>query len=242
MKKVLILGDRNIIFKSIGEICSEHNWQIEFIQNGEQGLGKLICEKFDLIVSPLFLEKVDAIKILSTLKREDSLNEKTPYVLITSDQNAHKNFQDHIKPDAILFKNAQTLADFKQFLTSLNKDHSTLKSTKVLYIDDDKTARKMVELWLSKFPQIELDLCSSLAELKTIKHFDYDLIASDHFLVDGNSNDVVAYLAQCGVGDLPIYIYTATISSVNIEQLQKLANVKKVLKKPFEIKSFLALL
>lgn len=120
------------------------------------------------------------------------------------------------------------------------KNREAAKIFQVLYVEDDKLVLKMVELWLSKYPNIKLQTCESMSQLKQIENFEFDLIATDHMLEDGNSTDVISYIVDKGGKDIPILVYTATTRNVDLNALKQLGNVLEVLPKPFDIGGFLA--
>jgi CheY-like chemotaxis protein len=238
MKKVLILGPQDIISKTIAAHCEENNATVDIIISGADAMSNLLVEKYDLIITPMFLEKVDAIQIIKAVKNSDSINSSTPKIMITSEKNVAQLFGKGEEPEFILTKDAEVLKSFESIFNQLFLQSNSNKKSRVLYVDDDKLVRKMVELWLRKIPEIELEICSSLAEVKNLKSEKFDIIATDHFLGDGLSEDVVEHLQSTVHKDSPILVYTATVGNVDFEKLKKLGNVIDVLPKPFKVKDF----
>lgn len=239
MKKALVLGDKNVVFSSLATICRDYDYKVQFVENGAEALGSLLIDKYELIITPMFLERVNAIEILKTVYNTHSINEKTPVVLVTSETDLDEVFGENYKPDYILPKDGATIDLFKQVVENLETQIAKKEKVKVLYIDDDKLVRMMVELMIKKIPYVELQLCQSLEELKGLKQLDFQIIATDHLLEDGDSSDVVSHITQVSEKEIPVLVYTATTKNVDINTLKETGHVIDVLPKPFDLKGFL---
>lgn len=61
---------------------------------------------------------------------------------------------------------------------------------KVLYIEDDKFIKKMIEISSKDYPEFQIDFCDSIANLIQICQ-KYDIIISDNYIKDGNIDDTL---------------------------------------------------
>ncbi len=82
-KKILIIDDDPIIFKTLGDFLSEEGFQVISAIDGLSGLEKAQKEKPDLIVLDIILPRKNGYEVLEEIKKEESLK-KTPVILLTN--------------------------------------------------------------------------------------------------------------------------------------------------------------
>ena len=237
MKKVLIVSETSIITKSISEICQNKGFTVVCVESGLEAMALLFNQKFELLITSLFVEGLDGIHLIQSLKKGEGINGETPTILLTSGENIKELIHYNYGPDHVIQKDAETINVFQNVINSLDTDVDK-KNLRILYIDDDRFIQKMIKLWLDKIYYIDLEICGSLADLKDVQD-DFDLIVTDNILGDGELKDVLAYIDSSYLNKKPVLVYTGTISNLNIQEIKQNPNVIDILPKPFELKNFL---
>ncbi len=238
MKKVLVISESNIITKSIISILEENGSEICLVETGPEAMGKLFSKKYDLIITSLFIEGIDGVQLITSVKQSQMINSLTPIILLTSGEDVEALFSTELRPDFIIQKNEKTISEFQNVLTGLEIRVNENK-VKLLYIDDDKFVQKMIKMWLSKVDFIELEVCGSVAEVKELMDNEYDIIVSDNLLGDGEFSDIIKLVQSSRLKDTPIIIYTGSVAKLNFDEVKKMGNILDILPKPFEMKNFL---
>lgn len=237
MKKVLIVSETSIITKSISEICQKKGFKVICVESGLEAMALLFNQKFELLVTSLFVDGLDGIHLIQSLKKGEGINGETPTILLTSGENIKELVNYNYGPDYVIHKNSETINEFQNVVDGLNTE-TEKKNLKILYIDDDRFIQKMIKLWLDKVYYIDLVISGSLGELKEIQE-DFDLIVSDNILGDGELQDILHYLGTSHLNQKPVLVYTGTISNLNVQEIKQNSNVIDILPKPFELKNFL---
>jgi len=62
--RILIIDDEVNILKSLGGICRDEGYQVEFASSGEEGLLKLERENFDVVLLDIWLPGMDGLHVL----------------------------------------------------------------------------------------------------------------------------------------------------------------------------------
>ena len=238
MKKIIMIGEDNILFKNIRNFCEEKGDSVIYRFSGADGMHQLLRAKFDLVICSLFMEEVDGVTLVQTLKLSNTINSLTPIVLLTSEPKADKLFNQETRPDAILLKNELSLKNFEQFYRS-KLAQIVNKQYEVLYVEDNKLAQKIVKMWLEKLDNFKVDICDSVSTLDNFLSNTYDLLISDNVLSDGTSEDIIKQVQNSSLKNLPIFIVTATPEKLDLSKFQLLGNVIAIMPKPFSVKLFL---
>ncbi len=238
MKKVLIIGESDIVQKSIINLLESLDISCEVCKDFNLAVSLLFKEKFALVISSFFMEGGDACQITKFIKFAGTVNSLTPIVVTTSEKEVLSLFDADTKPNHIFLKGKNLLKHIEQVLLELNiaKNQEPLN---VLYIDDDPLVRKMVEIWLKPINDIHLKVFSSLNELSENINEEFDFIVSDNLLADGNIVDVLDLLESGPNMNKPVLVYTGSPDKVKSLGVGQRENVIDILPKPFELKKFL---
>ena len=73
MSKILIIEDDNFLLSLIVEKFIRLGFDAEAAVDGEEGLNKIISNKYDLVLLDMILPKMDGFKILEEIKKNQSL-------------------------------------------------------------------------------------------------------------------------------------------------------------------------
>lgn len=239
-KRVFIAGDNNIINTTIKNYCTSKDCLVEQHNNGADALRELVINKYDLIVSSVFLEGIDGVQMITALKHSSTPNSTSPVIMITSGEDIHKLFKEIDRPDYILQKNESTISEFEKIYNNLFEDDVMTRPMDVLYIDDDKFIEKMVKMWTDKEQSVNLDFCSSVEDFKKVVDKKYDVIVSDNLLGDGDVLDILREIKNSPLKGTPVLIYTGSVDKIDQDSINAdNKNVVDILEKPFKLKDFL---
>ncbi|NIQ04119.1 MAG: response regulator [Nitrospinaceae bacterium] len=94
-KKVLIIDDsavlRTILSKNLEQVgFAKHNL-IES-HDGEDGLEKLIVDKFDLVITDWYMPKMDGLEFVKMIKEKEHLK-SIPLLMVTSEMDSRKELE-----------------------------------------------------------------------------------------------------------------------------------------------------
>ena len=145
MKKVLIVSGPSVIRKSIVGSCEEKGFSVVVVESGLEAMTLLFNQKFELLVTSLFVEGLDGIHLIQSLKKGEGINGDTPTVLLTSGENIKELIHYSYGPDYVIQKDAETINEFQKVITGLETGVEK-KSLRILYIDDDRFIQKMIKL------------------------------------------------------------------------------------------------
>ena len=82
MSKILIIEDDNFLLSLIVEKFTQLGFDAEAAADGEEGLNKILNNKYDLILLDMILPKMDGFKVLEEVKKNQSL--KNLPIIVTS--------------------------------------------------------------------------------------------------------------------------------------------------------------
>ena len=82
MSKILIIEDDNFLLSLIVEKFTQLGFVAEAAADGEEGLNKILNNKYDLILLDMILPKMDGFKVLEEVKKNQSL--KNLPIVVTS--------------------------------------------------------------------------------------------------------------------------------------------------------------
>ena len=81
--KILIIEDDNFLLSLIVEKFIQLGFDAEASTDGEDGLNKILNNKYDLVLLDMILPKMDGFKILEEIKKNESLK-KMPIIVASN--------------------------------------------------------------------------------------------------------------------------------------------------------------
>jgi CheY-like chemotaxis protein len=94
-KKVLVIDDsavlRTILAKNLEQVGFDKDNIIES-SDGEDGLDKLMVDKFDLVITDWYMPNMDGLEFVKLIKEKDHLK-KIPLLMVTSEMDARKELE-----------------------------------------------------------------------------------------------------------------------------------------------------
>lgn len=89
LKKVLIIEDEEPLRKALSSGLSNNEFEVVTASDGEEGLAIALKEKPNLIMTDLFMPKMDGITMLKKL-REDEWGKKVKVIILTNLEDREK--------------------------------------------------------------------------------------------------------------------------------------------------------
>ncbi len=94
-KKVLLIDDsavlRTILTKNLVEVGFQKS-NITESKDGEDGLDKLMVDKFDLVITDWYMPKIDGLEFVKMIKEKDHLK-NIPLLMVTSEMDSKKELE-----------------------------------------------------------------------------------------------------------------------------------------------------
>jgi len=78
--KILLIDDEQVILDAVSKIASLERWEVDTVMNVEDGLDKLIRNKYELILSDIMMPDKDGFQLLEALYSEQN---NIPVIMIT---------------------------------------------------------------------------------------------------------------------------------------------------------------
>ncbi|MBU6431137.1 MAG: response regulator [Patescibacteria group bacterium] len=75
MSKILIIEDDLFLLSLIVEKFIKSGFEVETAVDGEEGLNKILKNRYDLVLLDMILPKMDGFKVLEEVKKNQSLKE-----------------------------------------------------------------------------------------------------------------------------------------------------------------------
>lgn len=75
MSKILIIEDDNFLLSLIVEKFIQLGFDAEAASDGEEGLNKILNNKYDLVLLDMILPKMDGFKVLEEVKKNQSFKD-----------------------------------------------------------------------------------------------------------------------------------------------------------------------
>jgi DNA-binding response OmpR family regulator len=83
-KKLLIVEDDLFIRDIYQETLNDAGFETTVAQNGQEGLTKLLANKYDLVLLDIMMPKLNGIGLLKAAKEKNLLKKNGPVVLLTN--------------------------------------------------------------------------------------------------------------------------------------------------------------
>ncbi len=94
-KKVLVIDDsavlRSILAKNLVEVGFQKSNIMES-KDGEDGLDKLLVDKYDLVITDWYMPKMDGLEFVKMIKEKDHLK-NIPLLMVTSEMDSKKELE-----------------------------------------------------------------------------------------------------------------------------------------------------
>lgn len=121
-KKILLVEDFPVIQEIYGEFLRKHDYRVDVVDNGEDGLKHLQDYKYDLVLLDMLLPKMNGVELLKAMKKEGIL---VP-VIVLSDFDQNETVQEAFKLGIVDYyvKAEKTPHELLEIIQKFFKDHS----------------------------------------------------------------------------------------------------------------------
>lgn len=242
--KIALVDSTQSIRKIFSKITDDNNLDLTLLANGESALHRLIHERFDLIVVSRNIDIVDGDSLLKGLRVMKNINQKTPMILISSDDDKDlkdKDFKyDFISKSINLMQEVDQYVKEKIVKKLVGRDHLDFKFKNILIAEDDILIQKIVTKIFQKFEGVKITLTDDLVKsLKAIETEKPDLIILDYFLRGCTGIDILEqHFKKHGKINTPILFMTSTPEKIKISDLRSRGNIKGIIEKPIKVRHF----
>lgn len=239
--KILLVEPTRSIGKIISKVALENKVEVTILENGVTALNRILMERFDLIISSINIEMLDGVSFLSAIRVMKSLNQKTPLVLISSDEKFVKS--KNLESVEFLVKNGELRDSLDKVIKGVfdkeKSSDSDYEFKKIICIEDDLMIQKMIKRAFKDKEGTTLDFAgdykTAVDLLKTGKP---DLIVLDCFLKDCTAQDILNKFAELPhLKTTPVVFMTASPDLVDLELAKKLGNIKGIIEKPIKVRT-----
>lgn len=145
LKKVLVIEDDKESRYLYGKYLERHNYSVIYAEDGEEGLNLINSEEPDLVILDINLPKLNGLKVIEILKKENK-HMNIPIIIISVED---------LNNEYLLYG----LSDFiskpvteERLISSIQyiETHIKERRKKVMVIDDDEAELKQVKTFLKK--------------------------------------------------------------------------------------------
>lgn len=98
----LLVDTRSSTLSLIEEILKKHSIHSIIIDDGYEALGRLLVEKFDMLICGLKISTLSGTGVIAAVKSSDSVNSNIPSILITSTD--YSVSSTNVEPDYVIKK------------------------------------------------------------------------------------------------------------------------------------------
>jgi CheY-like chemotaxis protein/HPt (histidine-containing phosphotransfer) domain-containing protein len=239
--KILVVEPTKSIGKIISKVARENKVELTILENGITALNRILMERFDLIISSINIDMLDGVSFLSAIRVMKSLNQKTPLVLISSDEGFQKT--KNLESVEFLVKNSDLLVSLdrviKKVFEKAPEKNDGYDFKRIVCIEDDLMIQKMISRAFRDEKGATLDFAGDLkSAIDLLKSGKPDLIVLDCFLKDCTAQDILNKLVDLPhLKDTPIVFMTASPDLVDLEKAKKLGNIKGIIEKPIKVRT-----
>lgn len=83
-RKILVVDDEKDIRELIGMMLQTDDCDVSTAADGEQALEMALAQKYDLIITDVFMPRLDGLELVRRLKEEQTPNTNTPTIFISA--------------------------------------------------------------------------------------------------------------------------------------------------------------
>ena len=120
MKKIIIIEDDSSLRELYKIVFKSANYDVDEEADSDSALNKLKTKKYDVILLDLLFTTSDGILTIKEIRKSDSINEKTPVIIITNlDHGELTKKALEEGADKILFKASHTPKEIYEEVNAL---------------------------------------------------------------------------------------------------------------------------
>jgi len=122
LKKILLVDRKPAFADAVCKTLADSGYEVERVEDGEQGLEKVRSYRPDLVISDVFLAHLNGLKLCKILKFDEGFKD-IPFILLSSQKAALNELAvEHSGADLLIEKPSGNDGDFFVTLSDRVKD------------------------------------------------------------------------------------------------------------------------
>lgn len=241
--RILLVETSKVIVSSIITTLQDFNIEISTLKDGYEALGRLLKEKFDLLIIGGQVSTIDAANLIEILKILPNANQDIAMVVLSSSKDKFSNLASHklhiLEKGPLLRQDLLVLLKHVPLKkVNLLKEDFHQRPLSLWVLDDSVEIHKLIDISFKKFPHVHITHFETAAMVEEkIKTEAPDLILLDVQMPEINGDELFKNLKAKGLlRDRKVAFLTGTDEPQEINKL-RLLNPFAILKKPFSPKT-----
>lgn len=241
VSRVLVLESSKAIISAITSEGTNLDIEFAITKDGYEALGRLLKEKFDLLIVSGQASSIDGFHLLQILDLVPNINKSIKNVMISSSKETSTPAQ---VSDLILLNKGPLLRKqirdlFESIAVASAKDELQFNSDiHILVVDDSPEIHKLIEISFKKWQKVKLQFISSSLEVPGyLKQNTPDILLLDVQMPSQSGDELFKHLQETKLlKTTKVVFLTGLDTSRELNRLRQLQPAG-VLKKPFSPKS-----
>lgn len=237
-RRVLLVEKDERLIAHFKEILEKHDLAYSIADNGHEALGRLLDERFDLLITDLHVGKLDGPSLIASTRVSNGVNKTIKTLMLSV---SYFDLLPSISmPDFFISKNENILIEFERAISKF-VGPSEIKEegqVNILSLDDDKNIHDLLNL---SFKDHQIKYRSALNGTIFIEEFiknKPDLVLLDLILENESGVEVILKLKQkIQSFDVPVIVLTSLDGNLRSELIDEIPFIVGTLSKPFTPKS-----
>lgn len=237
-KRVLLVEKDERLIEHLKKIFEEKKLKYSIATNGHEALGRLLDERFDLLITDLHVGSLDGPSLIASTRVSNGQNKNIKTLMLSV---SYFDLLPSISmPDFFISKNENILSELSTALDKfLTSDHvKTEHKINILSLDDDKNIHELLNISLKDHNihyQASLngdDFIEKFCKMKP------DIILLDLILENESGVEVIKRLKkEIKNLDVPVIVLTSLDGQLKSELMSEIPFIVGSLSKPFTPKS-----
>lgn len=237
-KRVLLVEKDERLIEHLKKIFEEKQLKYSIVTNGHEALGRLLDERFDLLITDLHVGSLDGPSLIASTRVSNCQNRNIKSLMLSV---SYFDLLPSISmPDFFISKNENILTELSKALDKfLSADEiKSEQKINILSLDDDKNIHDLLKI---SFKDHNIHYQASLTGDDFIQKFSElkpDIILLDLILENESGVEVIKRLKKKITSlDVPVIVLTSLDGQLKSELMSEIPFIVGSLSKPFTPKS-----
>ena len=239
--RVLLVDATQSMTKIFHKVADLNNLELVHLESSVTALNRILHEHFDFIAASKSVEVIDGKSLLKSVRVIKGINQKTPLLLISSDDKEREQTEDYVfiaKDQHMLERLSEYFEEMTLVAPALQQgNHLSFPYKKVLIGEFDPTVQELLRRTFHNLKETDIILTSDFkTSLETITKEKPDLIILDYFFRDCAGSQIVEqYFRKHGFLETPVIFLASNEESVYSFPVHEWGNIKGVIEKPIRV-------
>ncbi len=187
---ILVVDDSKSIRFALQNQLEEAGFRVTTAVDGQEGLGKALEGRFDLVITDLDMPNMDGFELCTRLKTEFKTSQ-IPIIILSardSDEAIERGFR--VGADAFLAK-GDRIEDKIERIQDILNTRNFLTGSRILVADDSSSVRLFLKSGLSEEGFVSEIVTNGREALERLDEFKPDLILTDLMMPDMDGGDLL---------------------------------------------------